>query len=107
MTAEEFRRHTWRAMSEEEFLQQVRALAHALGWKTYHTRDSRRSDEGFLDLLMVRDKRLLVAELKREDRHLTPQQEAWLTMLEATGKVETYLWFPHDIDAIEGILMPR
>ena len=35
------------------------------GWLVYHTYDSRRSDIGFMDIVMVRDGALLALEVKR------------------------------------------
>ena len=35
------------------------------GWLVYHTYDSRRSDIGFMDIVMVRDGCLLALEVKR------------------------------------------
>ena len=42
------------AITEEQFQQQIIDLADVRGWWHYHTRDSRRSDEGFPDLVLVR-----------------------------------------------------
>ena len=47
------------AISEEQFQQQVIDLATLRGWRCYHTRDSRRSAEGFPDLVLARVERKL------------------------------------------------
>ena len=39
---------------EADFQAQVVKLALLLGWKVYHTHDSRRSREGFPDLILIR-----------------------------------------------------
>lgn len=88
-------------MSEAEFQRIVVQLAKLRGWLTYHTHDSRRSDEGFPDLVMVRE-RVIYAELKRErtDRaRLSREQQKWISTLNASG-AEVYVWRPSDWDTI-------
>lgn len=83
-------------VSEDELLEQVRAVARLNGWLTYHTHDSRRSERGFPDLVMVRRGRLVAAELKSERGLLTPDQHAWLTALARVETVEAHVWKPRD-----------
>jgi hypothetical protein len=64
-------------VGEEAFLQLVLDLARALGWMAYHTRDSRRSDPGWPDLVLVRNGRILFLELKVGRGRLTAAQRAW------------------------------
>jgi signal-transduction protein with cAMP-binding, CBS, and nucleotidyltransferase domain len=90
------------SMTEEEWLQQVRELARLKGWRIYHTRDSRRSDPGFPDLVLVRGDRLIFAELKREKGRLTESQRTWLAALEETA--ETHVWRPSDWEAVIEVL---
>lgn len=52
------------------------------GWMHYHTHDSRRSAEGFPDLVLVRGDQLIFAELKSEKGKTTPAQDTWLMALE-------------------------
>ena len=68
-------------MLEREWQAQVVSAAQALGWTTYHTHDSRRSDKGWPDLVLV----------------------MWLDLLESEG-VETYLWRPDDVDEVLAVL---
>lgn len=44
---------------------------------------------------MLRRSRLVFAELKSTRGRVTPEQQAWLDQLPATG-TETYLWRPAD-----------
>lgn len=81
--------------SEREFQSAVVALAKCRGWKTYHTFDSRRSAEGWFDLVCARVGRVLFAELKRESGKQTDEQLAWFTMFVSAGK-EVYCWRPSD-----------
>ncbi len=84
--------------SEKEFQARVVALAKSKGWRCYHTFDSRRSDEGYPDLTMVRGERLIFAELKVKGRKLTKAQIAWLNDL--IFAAEAYLWTPGMWDTI-------
>ena len=93
------------------FMPAVIELAKTCGWRVYHTHDSRRSEEGFPDLVMVRVRegiaRLVFAELKSEKGATTPEQQAWLYELRSVpGLRQVYLWRPehwHD-GTIEGVL---
>ena len=81
-------------MSEDELLAAVLELARWLGWRTYHTHDSRRSNPGFPDLVIVRDDRLLFVELKSTKGRLTAEQTEWLKALGYVASVAT--WRPAD-----------
>jgi len=95
-----------RKSDENELLSSVRKLAKMYGWMSYHTHDPRRSDEGFPDLVMVRES-IIFAELKSRTGKLSHAQEIWLRMLERTGSVEVYLWRPQDLDMIAARLSRR
>jgi hypothetical protein len=92
-------------MTEAQLLAAVRHLARLTGWLAYHTHDSRRSEPGFPDLVLVsaRRQRVIYAELKTDTGRTTPEQDQWLAALAAAGQ-ETALWrpadLPHDIPAI-------
>ena len=58
-------------LPEAALMSQVRALATRLGCLVYHTRDSRGSDEGFPDLVLVNPTRVIFAELKTRTGKLT------------------------------------
>src|SRR5262245_16025821 len=103
-------------VSERELQNAVIRAARTLGWLVYHTFDSRRSEPGFPDLVMVRDGRLLFVELKGE--RLTPkgkvtvgrpsrEQQTWLDELRSFvywldhrlgdyGPVQVWVWTPED-----------
>ena len=59
-------------ISEAELQTAIIDCAVALGWLVYHTHDSRHSPEGFPDLILVREPRLIIAELKGVDRRGRP-----------------------------------
>lgn len=75
---------------EAAFQVQVIALAKRLGYRAYHTHDSRRSEPGFPDLVLVKPPRLLFLELKVGRRQLTDEQRAWLAELDACEQVEAF-----------------
>ncbi len=82
---------------------QVVQLARLYGRLAYHTHDSRRSAAGFPDLTLVRGRRLLFAELKREAGRTTAEQDGWREALREAGQ-EAYLWRPSDWPSIETAL---
>lgn len=90
-------------ITEKEFQQQILELAKLCGWLTYHTYDSRRCTPGFPDLVMIKGKRLVVAELKVGNNKLTSEQERWITAFLISG-VESYIWKPEHWEEIEQVL---
>lgn len=97
-----------RALTEKDWQQVVVDLALHRGWAVYHTFDSRRSQPGFPDLVLVRGARLVFAELKRETGQLTLPQQAWekaLTVVaDANPTVEVYTWRPSDWPTVQEVL---
>ncbi len=73
------------ALSERAFQRQIVQLAELMGWRTYHTYDSRRSNPGFPDLVLVRAPRVIFAELKRQRGRVTAAQTEWV---DATGRLD-------------------
>lgn len=90
-------------MKEAALQAQVARMARALGWLTYHTHDSRRSDAGFPDLVLVnaRQGRLLFRELKTVKGRLRPEQQLWLEALGAAG-FDAGVWRPGDL--LDGVV---
>lgn len=73
-------------VSEKEFMAEVVKVAKSLGWKVYHTHDSRKSEAGFPDLVLARD-RVIFAELKTEAGKFSAAQLNWLDALDEAGAV--------------------
>lgn len=91
-------------MSEREFQRAVLRLAGLFGWTPYHTHDSRRSNPGFPDLVLVHPRRGVVyAELKSEKGRPTEDQERWLALLREAGQ-RAYLWRPSSMDEVAKVL---
>lgn len=87
---------------ESAWQSRVTDYATLMGWAWYHTRDSRRSPEGYPDLTLVRD-RVVFAELKSERGRLTRDQERWRDRLCGAG-AEWYLWRPSDWGEVVRVL---
>jgi len=83
-----------RAMTEKQLQAAVVNLARLLNWRVYHTFLSIRSAPGYPDLCLVRDERLVYAELKGSAGKLSPAQREWLDALDAVPGVETFVWWP-------------
>lgn len=101
--------------TEDVLLSQVIELAETwLGWTTVHFRPARTHygwrtpvqgsmGKGWPDLILVRGKRLIAAELKSDKGKLTSEQQDVLALLALAG-VETYVWRPADWTSIERTL---
>jgi hypothetical protein len=93
------------AMSEVDLQTAICDLARVYRWRSFHARPAvtgrgyrtavAGDGVGFPDLLLVRDRRLIVAELKSADGDLTPAQQAWLLAFEHVA--ERYIWRPKDL----------
>lgn len=93
-----------RSLSEGQWNQWVYDTARGLGWLSFHTFDSRRSTPGFPDLAMVRNGRLIFAELKAEGEKPTRAQREWLDELGRCLGVDVYVWKPSDVDEVLRVL---
>lgn len=96
------------SISEEAFQADIIAAAKKLGWRCHHHYDARRSEPGWLDLVLAnpRQKRVLFVELKSETGRLTDGQAWWIGALMAAG-LEVYVWRPADYDKALEILSGR
>ena len=91
-------------MSERKFQSEIIAHARKLGWLVYHTYDSRGSEPGFPDLVLVHPKfGTLFRELKTDYAQLTEEQSHWGDQLTASG-ANWDVWRPFDMDDIFKIL---
>lgn len=96
-------------MSEKVLMGHVRHAARQLGWKTYHTWRSGRSEPGFPDLVLVRKETLLFVELKVQSEtlgRLTEEQTEWGEALATAGQT-MLLWRPEQwLDGtVEAVLL--
>lgn len=98
-------------ISEKQFQDNVVRRAEYCNYVCYHTYDSRRSNPGFPDLVLVRfwpRPQIVFAELKVGKNKLSPQQIIWqdiLTQIAAvTPHVEYYVWRPEQWEEIEQVI---
>jgi hypothetical protein len=97
---------------EAAFQVRIIELATVHGWRVYHTHDSRRSEPGFPDLVLVRGSRLLFVELKVGKRQLTDEQRDWLRALGRVTEVGAFTLRGRtdgadDLSDFEGVLRRR
>ena len=85
---------THKEMTEKDFQNAVVAYAKEKGWLVYHTYDSRRSQAGFPDLVMVKGKRVMFIELKSSEGKETEAQSKWLSALEKVEIRVVDVWRP-------------
>lgn len=91
------------ALTEKQFQQRVLDLAALKGWKAYHTHDSRRSQPGWPDLVLIRGQRGIFAELKTDTGRVSAAQQEWLDAIAGTG-AEVAVWRPRDWPAVVAAL---
>ena len=97
LSVEKFHKHLIDTMSEKDFQESVMQLANLRDWLVYHVFDSRKTtSRGFPDLVLVRDGRLVFAELKTMKGRLSITQNVWLTCLRQIPSIEVYVWRPDD-----------
>lgn len=82
-------------LTERQLQDLILNAARRLGWRCYHTFDSRRSEPGFPDLVLVRRRRVIWRELKTQAGRPTTEQSAWLFDLEQAGE-DAAIWRPAD-----------
>ena len=85
-----------RRKPEQWFQDRVIQRARHCGFEQiYHTWDSRHSPAGFPDLILLKGKVMIVAELKDTGKQCSAEQYEWLlAFLKVTKHV--YLWYPED-----------
>ena len=89
-------------ITEAAFQDLVVHLAKVCGWTCYHTFDSRRSEAGYPDLTLVRE-RVIWRELKARRGRMTAEQQEWGRLLQAAN-ANWGLWYPSDWPLICDIL---
>lgn len=102
--------------SESQFQQAVQELATLEGWGWMHVRGRQMVSgyyrtptdgplgPGWPDLSLVRDGRLLFAELKAQKGILSKRQKEVLAVLRAIPCAEVYVWRPSDWSVILEVL---
>lgn len=97
-------------MTEAELQRQVIDLAHLYhfrvahfrgvpvkrGNRTIHMTPVGADGKGWVDLVLVRDDRILFRELKQDGRYPEPEQREWIAALVAAG-CDVAVWRPKDL----------
>ena len=100
------------AISERDFSTQVEDLLKLYGWRYTHFRPARTKhgwvtaitgDPGFPDYLALKDKIMLVFELKSEKGKVSEDQQAWHDDFKKAG-ITVLVFRPSDFDSIARLL---
>lgn len=97
MPSQQLSSHTF--LTEYQFQSQVIELAQFHGYRLiYHTHDSRRSQLGFPDLVLISlgRGRCLFRELKTATGRMSPAQTLWIGGLQKAG-LDAGVWRPEDL----------
>ena len=99
-----------RQPTEAQFTRQVIKFAALHGWRTAHFRPARTKDgwrtavsgqgKGFPDLVLLKDSRIIIAELKVGYGKCTKEQLNWIFAWERTP-AKCFIWRPEDWPLIE------
>lgn len=95
------------AMTEAELQDAICEMATRLGWRWNHTPDSRRSNPGLPDLILIHPEHgVLWLELKVQDPRkgrVRKEQRVWLDTLRTAGQ-QAWVIRPADLDFVEQLL---
>jgi hypothetical protein len=94
-------------LGEDPFLRQILQLAKLYRWYAYHTHDSRHSEKGWPDLALLKRGVLILAEVKKQDGEVTPEQEAVIALLRQVPGIIVEVWRPSDWLHIQQLLTSR
>ena len=89
-------------MTEAEFQRKITDLCDWLGLKWHHETDSRKSKQGFPDLVIVGTE-VIFAELKSKRGKVTDAQAEWISSIQ-NAKGTAYVWKPDDWPTIYELL---
>ncbi|KKM97470.1 hypothetical protein LCGC14_1167650 [marine sediment metagenome] len=105
------RRYHTLELTERQWQAQIVKAAEAVGWLCYHTYDSRRSQKGFPDLVLVKAPVIIFAELKVKPADvkagkLTLEQDTWVRALAECSNLnlKVFVWRPNDWPEVERVL---
>lgn len=84
-------------VTERHLQDTIVEVARYTGWYVHHHYDSRRSEPGWPDLVLLKPPRALFVELKTETGKLRADQARVLELLQGCG-LDVRIWRPHDLD---------
>lgn len=80
-------------LNEEQWQGLVTQYARLHGWQVFHHLDSRGTEAGWPDLVLIRPPELVIVELKSERGKVTAAQQSTIDALGVCG-IETGVWRP-------------
>ncbi len=95
------------AQPEADYQEQIVTLAEACSWWTFHVRDSRGSNPGWPDLVLLRGINLHFLEVKAEAGRVRPEQQSVIDALGKVERVRARIVRPSDWPAVEAMLTGR
>ena len=90
-----------KAMSEAEWQEQIVSYARMNDWLVHHNADSRRSDPGLPDLILVRGDTVMFLECKKMTGKMRQEQTLWMGRLKTATQVKSAVVRPSDWDTLE------
>lgn len=89
-------------ITEVDFQKQITEIAKLFGWRFYHPFLSKWSERGWPDIIFLRDRRMIVVELKTDKRSskLTVEQAQWLWQFRKVKGIEVRIWRPRMLERI-------
>lgn len=90
-------------MREKDFQSRVTDMCDWLGLRYYHTYDSRRSNPGFPDLVIMGPHHVIFVELKATKGRVSKAQQEWIDGLGRAGQ-DAYIWYPEDWPVVQKML---
>ena len=92
------------AMPEIDFMAQIIECAEACGWWVFHVHDSRRSNPGWPDLVLLRGVVMILLEIKAKKGRRRPEQIAVIARLKQVKYVFADFAEPSNWPEIEAVL---
>ena len=89
------------AMTEAEWQAQIVTYARLQDWLVFHASDSRRSDPGLPDLILVRGETVMFLEVKTVQGRMREEQKTWMGRLKTANRVLAAVVRPSDWDTLE------
>jgi hypothetical protein len=83
-------------MTHTELQQNIADLANINGWKVQFWWRSFHSAPGFLDMVICRPPRLIMAEIKIPPDKVKPDQQEWIDIWKQMSNIEVYVWTPKE-----------
>lgn len=83
-------------LTHQKLQQNIADLAKLNGWKVQFWWRSFHSAPGFLDMVICRPPRLIMAEVKIPPDKLTIEQQKWFDLWKQMKGVEVYVWTPEE-----------